>query len=219
MLARPHGLDHRKTPTATAAAPTAVTPYCRDCDLRPARQRRGHAFCNECADYPCAELEGFQREKPHRAELYQNLERIAEVGADAWLTETKQRYTCPACGTLNSCYDLKCRKCGREPSCDFVDAHKDLIAVGAAPGDGPQPLTSPKQKPAPRPEGRGAGGVTRWQGARSAPQALDLDGLQVRADDQLGLGELLHVLGGHAGGDFFEHQALLGDLDDGLIGD
>jgi hypothetical protein len=106
-----------------------LTPYCRDCDLRACAEQRGHAFCNECADYPCAELEDFQREKPHRAELYQNLERISEVGADAWLTETRQRYSCAACGTINSTYDLKCRKCGLEPSCAFVDAHRELIAT------------------------------------------------------------------------------------------
>ncbi len=104
-----------------------LTPYCRDCDLRACAQRRGHTFCNECADYPCAELEGFQRERPHRAELYQNLDRIAEVGTEAWLVETRKRYSCPACGTLNSCYDLKCRKCGHEPSCAFVDAYKPRI--------------------------------------------------------------------------------------------
>ena len=79
-----------------------LTPYCRDCDLRACAQQRGHAFCNECADYPCSQLEAFQRERPHRAELYQNLDRIAEVGAEAWLVETKERYSCPACGTLNS---------------------------------------------------------------------------------------------------------------------
>jgi predicted RNA-binding Zn-ribbon protein involved in translation (DUF1610 family) len=106
-----------------------LTPYCRDCDLRACAQQRGHTFCSECADYPCPELEGFQREKPHRAELYQNLERIAEVGAESWLSETRARYSCPMCGTLNSTYDLKCRNCGHEPSCAFVDAHKDLIVA------------------------------------------------------------------------------------------
>jgi hypothetical protein len=104
-----------------------LTPYCRECDLRTCAEQRGHAFCKECADYPCAELEAFRREKPHRAEIYQNLGRIAEVGVDDWLRETKDRYACPSCGTLNSCYDLKCRKCCHKPSCDFVDAHKELI--------------------------------------------------------------------------------------------
>jgi hypothetical protein len=104
------------------------TPYCRSCDLFACAERRGHAFCGECADYPCTELQDFQRERPHRAELYQNLDRIAQAGVERWLAETKDRYTCPACGTLNSCYDLKCRKCGHEPSCAFVSAHKALIA-------------------------------------------------------------------------------------------
>ncbi len=106
-----------------------LTPYCRDCDLRACAQQRGHAFCSECADYPCAELQEFQLEKPHRAELYQSLERIADVGVHDWLLEAKERCTCHACDTLNSAYDLQCRNCGREPSCAFVDAHRTRIVA------------------------------------------------------------------------------------------
>jgi hypothetical protein len=105
------------------------TPSCRDCDLLACAQERGHAFCSECCDYPCTQLQDFQHEKPHRAELYHNLDRIADLGVERWLTETKDRYSCPACRTLNSSYDLKCRKCGHEPSCAFVEAHLDLIAA------------------------------------------------------------------------------------------
>ena len=109
------------------------TPYCRSCVLLACAERRGHTFCRECSDYPCPQLEDFQGEKPHRAELYQNLDRIAEVGADAWLAEVKDRYTCPSCGALNSCYDLKCRKCGHEPSSAFVAAHRAVIVESLRP--------------------------------------------------------------------------------------
>jgi hypothetical protein len=85
------------------------TPYCQACQLCKCAERRGYAFCSECEEYPCADLETFQRERPHRAELWENLARIGEIGAEAWLTEVKQRYTCPSCDTLNSAYDLKWR--------------------------------------------------------------------------------------------------------------
>jgi hypothetical protein len=103
------------------------TPYCEACRLCKCAERRGHAFCSECEDYPCPDLQTFQSELPHRAELWENLARIGEVGAEAWLTEVKQRYTCPSCNTLNSAYDLKCRTCGHEPSCGYVAAHEEAI--------------------------------------------------------------------------------------------
>lgn len=109
------------------------TPYCRSCELLACARQRGHAFCNECTDYPCPRLEEFQGERPHRAKLYRNLDRIGEVGAAVWLTEVKDRYTCPSCGALNSCYDLQCRKCGHEPSCAFVAAHRALIVESLRP--------------------------------------------------------------------------------------
>jgi hypothetical protein len=103
------------------------TPYCEACELYKCAERRGYAFCGECEDYPCADLEAFQRERPHRAELYSNLARIGEIGAEAWLAEARERYSCPSCGTLNSAYDLACRACGREPGSAYAAAHREAI--------------------------------------------------------------------------------------------
>ncbi len=103
------------------------TPYCRACGLYRCAERRGYAFCSECGEYPCADLEAFHRERPHRAEIRENLQRIGEIGADSWLAEIRRRYACPSCGTLNSAYDLKCRACGHEPGCDYVEAHREEI--------------------------------------------------------------------------------------------
>jgi predicted RNA-binding Zn-ribbon protein involved in translation (DUF1610 family) len=49
------------------------------------------------------------------------------VGYKQWLEEIRGNYTCPQCGSINSAYDLKCRKCGEEPSCNFVARHKQAI--------------------------------------------------------------------------------------------
>jgi hypothetical protein len=103
------------------------TPYCEACDLYDCAEQRGLAFCSECSEYPCENLAEFQSEAPHRAELWESLARIDEIGADAWLVEAKQRNTCPSCGTLNSAYDLKCRGCGREPASAYVEAHREAI--------------------------------------------------------------------------------------------
>jgi len=88
---------------------------------------KGIAFCGECSEYPCAALKTFQGEAPHRIELWQSQQRIREAGFERWYEEMVDHYRCRVCGTLNSAYDMACRKCGANPSCDYVSLHKDQI--------------------------------------------------------------------------------------------
>jgi hypothetical protein len=108
------------------------TPYCRQCTFVTCAAGRGHDFCGECADFPCAELKEFQAERPHRIELWQNLERIRTAGVDTWLEEMKQHYSCPSCSTVNSTYDLVCRSCGHDPSNAYVAEHRAAIVEALA---------------------------------------------------------------------------------------
>ena len=102
-------------------------PYCETCKMFPCAAERGIDFCIECAEYPCNDLKQFQSERPHRIELWEDLERIREIGYKNWLNEVRGKYTCPQCRSINSAYDLKCRKCGHEPSCGYVSKHKQAI--------------------------------------------------------------------------------------------
>jgi hypothetical protein len=101
--------------------------YCEACTMFKCAAERGHAFCVECDDYPCAELKSFQSEAPHRAELFESLRRIAEVGGNAWHAAVRERYACPSCGTLNSAYQVRCRRCGHDPASGFVASHREAI--------------------------------------------------------------------------------------------
>ena len=101
--------------------------YCATCKMSACAAERGVDFCGACEEYPCAELKRFQSAMPHRIELWANLERVGAVGYEQWLTEIRSDYACPKCGTINSCYDLKCRKCGEEPSCRYVARHRPEI--------------------------------------------------------------------------------------------
>jgi hypothetical protein len=101
--------------------------YCSDCHMSTCANERGLAFCGECSDYPCETLQVFVAERPHRADIYRDLPRIAEIGGEAWVAEVTVRYSCPDCGTLNSAYDLVCRSCGRDPSNAYVAAHREVI--------------------------------------------------------------------------------------------
>jgi len=102
-------------------------PYCEKCKMFSCAAERGIDFCVECKDYPCSDLKQFQSERPHRIELWDDLDQIKITGYKHWLKNIRGNYTCPQCQTINSAYDLKCRKCGEEPGCDYVAKHKQAI--------------------------------------------------------------------------------------------
>ena len=101
--------------------------YCEECKMFACAAERGIDFCSECPKYPCDELKKFQSAMPHRIELWDNLNRIKSVGYEQWLKEVRENYTCQKCQTINSAYDLKCRKCVNEPGCNYVAKHKQAI--------------------------------------------------------------------------------------------
>ena len=87
----------------------------------------GVNLCTECADFPCRALLEFKSKMPHRTEILESQNRLKEIGTENWLMEMKDFFSCPECKTVNSAYDLACRKCGNIPGCGFVCRHKDLI--------------------------------------------------------------------------------------------
>lgn len=97
------------------------------CKMSECAAQKGIAFCGECSEYPCEELEAFQEKMPHRIELWKSHDRIKEVGYETWFAEMIEHYSCTKCGTLNSAYDNVCRKCGITPSCQYVNLHKEEI--------------------------------------------------------------------------------------------
>jgi hypothetical protein len=101
--------------------------YCEKCKMFACAAERGIDFCVECEAYPCDDLKQFQSEMPHRIELWDDLERIKTVGYKQWLKEIRENYACPRCKTINSAYDLKCRKCGGTPGGNFTAKHKQAI--------------------------------------------------------------------------------------------
>ncbi len=111
--------------------------HCRGCNLKACAARKGVAFCAECADFPCAEFRAFVAgeladpviagKRPHRLELTADCAAIKEKGWQAWAIEKVESYSCASCGTINSAYDLKCRKCGHEPGNAFVARNREAI--------------------------------------------------------------------------------------------
>lgn len=102
-------------------------PYCEKCKMFACATEQGIDFCSQCEEYPCDDLIQFQSAMPHRIELWINLERIKAIGYKQWLKEIRGNYTCLRCQTINSAYDLKCRNCGEDPSCNYVAKHRQEI--------------------------------------------------------------------------------------------
>ena len=71
-------------------------------------------FCHECDDIPCEGLEFLEEDYQERwfVSLIENLKRIGEIGAEKWLEEQKQFYTCPQCGGEICLHDEECYDCG-----------------------------------------------------------------------------------------------------------
>jgi hypothetical protein len=102
--------------------------YCESkCTITKCAVSKGVDFCGYCSDYPCTDLKAFQAEMPHRIELWKSQARIREAGYEKWYAEMVDHYSCPQCGTMNSAYDIACRKCGATPGCSYVGLHKDEI--------------------------------------------------------------------------------------------
>jgi len=102
--------------------------YCESkCTMSRCAAAKGVDFCGECAEYPCRDLKAFQSEMPHRIELWKSQARIKSAGYEKWYAEMTEHYSCPKCRTLNSAYDLKCRKCNEDPGSEYVRLHKNAI--------------------------------------------------------------------------------------------
>ena len=102
-------------------------PVCQNCKFVACADEKGIEFCAQCVEYPCAELKEFQAARPHRADLFENGQRIRDAGFGRWFLEVRDKYTCPQCQVVNSAYDLACRKCGSEPGSSFADRHRDAV--------------------------------------------------------------------------------------------
>jgi len=98
-----------------------------NCTIIECSRQKGIEFCGECEEFPCKEIKTFQALKPHRLDLWQSHQRIKDVGYEQWAREMSEHYSCPECRTLNSAYDMVCRKCGNDPSCTYVGMNKEAI--------------------------------------------------------------------------------------------
>ena len=84
-----------------------------DCRFRECATQHGVDVCCYCTEFPCGDLVRFNNDKwAHHSSVLPNLNRIKEVGLEAWLSEQQVRWSCPKCKQGFTWYDKTCNKCG-----------------------------------------------------------------------------------------------------------
>jgi hypothetical protein len=104
-----------------------LSPHCRNCEFRRCAEEKGLVNCEDCSDFPCSQLKDFQKQRPHRAELFEFAILRKEIGIDRWLEKMKKDYSCESCGTVNSPYYIVCKKCGNNPGNEFIRRNIALL--------------------------------------------------------------------------------------------
>ena len=90
--------------------------YCRRCRIRECVLSRGLDFCSECSSFPCPPVKQMDKRYRQRyhVSLIENGIRIKTGGADQFMGEEKQKWTCAQCGGAICLHDRLCCECGKE---------------------------------------------------------------------------------------------------------
>jgi hypothetical protein len=104
-----------------------LSPHCRDCEFKKCASLYNATNCEDCESYPCDRLSAFQKQMPHRAELFESARYRKANGLEKWVLKMKKDYSCESCGYLNSPYYVTCKKCGNYPANDFVRHNASLF--------------------------------------------------------------------------------------------
>ncbi|HNX57818.1 MAG TPA: DUF3795 domain-containing protein [Spirochaetota bacterium] len=98
---------------------SVLSPHCRNCEYRSCATDKHVDNCEQCNEFPCDALKLFQKQMPHRAELFESAGYRRDNGIDAWSEKMRRDFSCASCGTINSPYYTACAHCGNEPANDF----------------------------------------------------------------------------------------------------
>lgn len=85
---------------------------CARCDIRACADDKGIPHCGLCPEFPCSRIRAFQSDGwIHHRDVLIQLEDLKVKGADEWLAEQAERWTC-GCGAGFSWYEESCHRCG-----------------------------------------------------------------------------------------------------------
>ena len=88
--------------------------HCATCAIKTCGDRAAGVFCFECSRFPCARVRHIDRRYrgKYGMSMVENLERIQEVGIDAFVAGERVRWAYPECGGVLSVHRPACVYCG-----------------------------------------------------------------------------------------------------------
>lgn len=101
--------------------------HCRNCDFRNCTSENEVENCEDCNSFPCEKLKDFQTKMPHRIELFESAIYRKQAGLDRWFEKMNSDYACKVCGSLNSPYFMKCKKCNNIPGNNYIERNLEKI--------------------------------------------------------------------------------------------
>ncbi len=82
------------------------------------RRQNGYDFCDQCPDYPCADV--MEKENRYTSQYplcespLQNLRDIRKLGMEAFLAREREMWSCKACGGAICVHTGVCNGCGKQ---------------------------------------------------------------------------------------------------------
>ena len=110
--------------------------FCSDqCGIILCRKRieNGYRFCDECPDYPCADVTEKETRYTSRYPLYespaQNLREIRENGMEKFLEKEREERVCGECGHIVSVHTGICSGCGKQYGAQVCQVNEDTWRI------------------------------------------------------------------------------------------
>ena len=82
------------------------------------RKENGYEYCDECPDYPCADVTEKETRYTSKYPLYEspgkNLRDFRKLGMERFLEQEREQWTCGDCGHIVSVHTGLCSGCGKQ---------------------------------------------------------------------------------------------------------
>lgn len=97
-----------------------LTPWCTDCTIKNCCRGKGIRYCQLCSEYPCGIITEFinNSKYPYHKRVPESMQRLTQIGFDAWQEEEENRTKCSGCGKKVNWFEEKCTICGCERAKD-----------------------------------------------------------------------------------------------------
>ena len=126
-----------ENPCAGCRGPNENKPaFCSEkCGIILCRKRKenGYTYCDECPDYPCADVAEKENRYTSKYPLYEspgkNLRDIRENGLERFLESERKQWTCGECGHAVSVHTGICSGCGKQYGAVVIPAGEDTWRI------------------------------------------------------------------------------------------